>query len=142
MIKTLVLSLLFAASSAMAVENWVSVQDAANGDRLLVDSETFSPTKGDDGTVFIAAAFRFVSDGELSTPFAYVTEASTCIKSGGLLYYRTRENGQWVTKGRYWWAKNGSKMYDAGGQALCDILRVRIKENAEDKPKQPERKMY
>lgn len=117
----LALSLSCAVIAAHA-ENWTMVQESDNGSRLLVDIDSYrNNTKGDDGTIFVAAMFRFFSNGEAGSPFLYITEADSCKRMNGTLYSRKWENGKWVTTDKFWWSKNGSKMYDSAGELLCDV---------------------
>ena len=125
---------------AHAGENWVSVLDSTDGARLLVDSDSFNPAKSDDEKIIIGAMFKFVSEGEPGPVFVYITEASSCNQNGGPLLYRAWENNAWVTKKKFWWSVNGSKMFDGAGRVLCDILNVRIKESSSKKT--PDQKIY
>lgn len=128
-LKTILASILLTTALAAQAENWVMVSESDQNVRLLVDSDGFTSAKGDDGTPVIAAPFTFFSaDGQRTPTFAYVTTVTSCRTRNGILLYRTLENNAWVTKQTYFWSVNGKKMYDVAGNALCDILDVRMKE--------------
>lgn len=131
--KKILLGLLLVSTTVFAEPNWVVVTDSDNGTRMFVDSESFAPSTGDGGAMFIAAQFKFFSNGEFGRTMAYVTEMNSCEKQSGILYQREFINSKWVTASKRWWDKNGNKMYDRAGTALCDILNVRL---AETKKKQ------
>ena len=114
----LALSLACAAMAAQA-ENWIMIQETDTGARLLVDVDSYKAIKGDNGAPFAAALFRFFKDGEAGEPFAYVVDTASCKNMNGTVYSRILENNKWVTSGKYWWSKNGNKMYDSGGEILC-----------------------
>ena len=125
-----VLALAFMASMAMASETWMSVIDADDGTRMLIDAESYmiSRDKEDaNSPVYLGAKFRYVVPGSgPETPFVLVTDATTCMKGQGELIYRTRKNDSWVTAGRYWWSTDGTKMYDTAGKTLCAVLKAKL----------------
>lgn len=127
--KLLIASLITAFSlTANAVENWVLVDDSADGEtRLIVDSESFSiiqDSKNKKAPDYIAAMFRTIEGGK-TNEFAMVIELRSCSKTGGEIVQRRLVNGTWATVGKYFWSKSGMKLYDVSGQTLCDILEVR-----------------
>jgi hypothetical protein len=135
--KLFALAALTASLSVSAATHWVTIMDSENGNaRLLVDAESWKPVKSDDGSTFIVAVFRYIKDGTPQPTFVFVTQPSTCHEGGGQLYHRELEKNEWVTKYKFWWSDTGSKMYDAGGMALCEIMKVRL----EDKPDVPKTK--
>lgn len=134
-LKTLLASLVLASSISAGATNLVMVMESDQGIRLVVDSDSFVAVPADDKTPLIAARFSYVKDGEFTTPFAYVTEVASCKTRNGPLYYRVQEGNTWITKQKYFWSANGNKMYDAAGNALCDILEVRIQESSPSKHK-------
>lgn len=132
----IVTSTLFTPATSMAEENWVFLSESTeSGDRLVVDSESFSFTKDEkdaNSPVYIAARFK-MGDLNGGRPFALVTPAKSCSNMQGDLWFRVFKNNEWVTKETYFWAKNGKKIYDNGGEALCAIMDVRIQEYEQKK---------
>jgi hypothetical protein len=115
----LALSLSCAVVAAQA-ESWILVQEADTGSRLLVDVDSYQRNiKGEDGTMFVGALFRFFDKGEAGEPFAFLVEAESCKSMNGSLTSRKWNGSKWVTTEKYWWSKDGNKMYDAGGTLLC-----------------------
>lgn len=127
-LKKFLASTLLTVSLAANANNWIMVQEADNGNRLIVDIETFMVTKGDDNTPLVAAIFSYVEDGKLGEPFAFVTDLKSCTTRNGLIHHRMYDGVKWNTVQRYFWSKNGRKMYDAGGMALCDMLEVKVRQ--------------
>jgi hypothetical protein len=127
--KSILAATLLATSLTASATNWVMVTESQEA-RLLVNSDSFTTVKGDDGTLLIAAQFSYVKDGTMSPAIAYVTELNACRTRNGVLYGRAFENGAWVTKNTYFWSVNGNKLYDGAGNALCDILSVRVRESS------------
>jgi hypothetical protein len=108
------------AFSVAQAESWILVQESDSGSRLLVDVDSYKrDIKGDDGTTFAGALFRFFIKGEAGAPFAFLVETESCKSMNGQLISRKWENGKWVTTEKYWWSKDGNKMYDSGGTLLC-----------------------
>ena len=135
--KLLIASLITAFSlTANAVENWVLVDDSADGEtRLIVDSESFSiirDSENKNSPDYILAMFRTIEDGK-TNEFVMITELRSCSKTGGEMTQRRLVNNTWTTVGKYFWSKSGMKLYDVSGKTLCDILEVRRLEK-ESKP--------
>ena len=129
-IKPLIVSCLLTLGSLANATNIVMVSETNDGTRLVVDSDSFIIQK-DNNISFIGAQFAYVTEGEFSTPFAFVTEVNACRNRNGLIHYRVLENNAWVTRNKYFWSSAGTKMFDRAGESLCDILDVRVREYKE-----------
>ena len=115
----LALALALVATSAVAqvpARDWRKISETQDGKALLVDvkSADFSPH---NGVNYAGALFQYVPGDGI---FAFVLESDACIKGQGPIYYRIKENNQWVTKQNYWFTlKGGTRMYDHAAQVLC-----------------------
>lgn len=125
--KLLIASLLALSSLGAYAERWVPVIDGNSGNRLIVDVDSFT-TSVDEGTVYLVAIFRIVTNGEMGTDMVFLTDSGNCRGMSGTLFHRSKASGKWETVQKWWWSKHGTKLYDSAGETLCDILSVRIKE--------------
>jgi hypothetical protein len=123
--KKLFTSALLLVTMAASATNWQAIQDSDDGSRLLMDSDSYAEGKADDGTATLAGKFRYFVSGEMRPEAAYVVFTDSCKAGNGLLFMRTYDGEKWVTANKYWWAKNGSKMYDVIGNFLCDVHKLR-----------------
>ncbi len=119
--KKIFTAVLAAASlSVAAQQNLIHIIDADDGDRLLMDVASFRVINDNETKmVFIGAKYHLFSNGELQPAQTFFTTAATCGPMSGLLIRRDFENGQWKTGARYFWSKDGDKLYDAIGASLC-----------------------
>lgn len=133
--KLLTALLLTLAYVGAYAQNWVLVDESTSGSlRVLVDSDSWKVTE-EEGTTYIFAKFRYVEKGVVGDVVIYLTGLTSCKNRNGVLYHRVFREGRWSTANQYWWSKQGGKLYDSIGGALCDILEVRMKEvNQEKKP--------
>lgn len=119
--KKLLVGVLAAVSlAATAQQNLIHIIDADDGDRLLMDVASFRVINdAETKTVFIGAKYHLFSNGDLQPAQTFFTTAATCGPMSGLLIRRDFANGEWKTGARYFWSKDGDKLYDAIGASLC-----------------------
>ena len=134
--KLLIAAALMTALSASAA-NWIRIADGDDV-RLIMDLDTFTAAKADDGTPLVAAVFQFVKGGQPNGGFAYLTAIESCPAGGGQLWARRfiEKDGSWETVGNYFWSADGGRLYDFAGMALCATLRNKIEQNSPQKPTQ------
>lgn len=123
MIRAAVLVTALLVSAIATAENLQLVEDAANGTRLLVDTDSVKITpysknsKGDS----IAVSARMVYYGPNNDIVEFVTgvDAEDCLtKNGGTIVNVYPDRSQ----SSYFWSASGSKLYDAQGQWLCMVF--------------------
>ena len=122
----LTLALALCSTTAFAQHDWRKISETQDGKSLLVDvkSADFTPS---NGVSYAGALFRYVPGEGV---FAFVVEAAGCIKGQGQIYYRVRENNQWVTKNEYWFTlKDGTRMYDDAARVLCTAYSNALKQS-------------
>ncbi len=131
--KIIAAVLLAVVSSSVLAEKWSMIDESKESDlRVLVDSDSWKVTE-DKGTSYIYATYRFVKEGVPGKDLTYLTGLDSCKNRNGTLYQRANIDGKWTTVNQYWWSKQGTKLFDSIGGALCDILEVRIKELEREK---------
>ena len=125
-----------ALSAVAHAENWIMVMESDNNVRLLVDVDSFGaknwPSSSDatKQIPWLFAKFMFYTSDGTGDPFLYTTKAESCNNGNGELVLQGWDGKNFATKNRYWWSKDGHKMYDSGGLALCALL----KSNASTEP--------
>ena len=123
MIRAAVLVTALLVSAMATAENLQLVEDAANGTRLLVDTDSvkltpYSRNSTDDS---IAISARMVYYGANNDVVEFITgiDAEDCLtKSGGTIVNIYPDKSQ----SSYFWSASGNKLYDAQGQWLCSVF--------------------
>lgn len=131
--RSIVVSGLCTIALTASAANWVKLSEADDGDRLLIDLDTFTANT-DGGQAFIGAIFQVAKgDGSgLIDPTAMVIPMQSCASKGGMIQQRTydQQKSQWVTKKIFYWSSDGNRFYDFSGVALCTMLKLRMEESS------------
>lgn len=122
-------------SSTAHAADWFYVGDVEDGSkaRLLGQSGSLSVQKNKNGVVVAGGTFVYVVNGEMQSPFWVGLNAQSCFQDGGeMVVSKAKDN---VTK--YWWSRNGVKMYDLMGKTICDAVETMLKNQDQPKDRKP-----
>jgi hypothetical protein len=124
--KTLLTTALLSLS-LVSNAGWLLIKEARDSDtKLLADTSSYFTTKLKDGTEVIGASFMYNSVSVFTKELIYVTTKEACDLDGGIIaHIEADSNKNWSTKNKYYWIAGGTHMYDAAGQILCEVYKVK-----------------
>jgi hypothetical protein len=116
------------AGPAAAAGGWVLAADSYEGNtRFLIDVQRFDYSVNKHGTHVFFAPMRMVGDS--GTHEGYVAiDAEGCLGAGGDMVLAVGKSTS-----RYWWALNGTRVYDKVGESVCAVAAAVIEQAQTDR---------
>ena len=123
MIRAAVLVTALLVSAMATAENLQLVEDATDGTRLLVDTDSvklipYSRNSKDDSIAVSARMVYYGSNNDVSEFITGIDAEDCSTKGSGTIVNVYSDKSQ----SSYFWSASGNKLYDAQGQWLCVVL--------------------
>ncbi len=121
-------------SLSVYAEDWMLIHKDSTGLDLVINVESVTITKSEDGIPVVAALFRNQRDNLASDSFALITNEVACKNMKGQMFYRTYVGNKWVTTHVGEWSRKGVNAHDYAGRTLCGLYTYSVNHSHRSKP--------